>query len=659
MIVPMKRLSLMALQSDEEKLLEALQRIGSVEILNISETDLVSDKLDAAQDRIQRLNDSIEAVKPYAEKKSFLSPQKREASLGGIREDSVKAESVAEQIETLLRKKSSLNSEREKLISQIDDLRPWEELHAPMSSVHNTKRVTYIIGFCAQKDQPALESQDYLETQFLGTGTEIPTIVACKNEDAKVTQNFLKGIEWTDYMFPKSDDTPSQAIKKMENRIAEIEKEQAEIESDITKFSSELDLLENAADAAVIERDLYSAESGLAKTKTAFVLEGWVREDQVEQTEAAVKSVTEAYSFEIRDPEKDEIPPSVVKNNKIVTPFEEVQTLYSRPDPYGIDGTPYMTPFYILLFGLMLSDTGYGLLLMLGALAYIKIKKPTGMSGGISRVLAWGGLSTMVWGVFVGSFFGISRTPASGAIFDYVSAFFDKLGIFPVWLDPMTDSMEMLALCMGLGVLHLVSGYLINAAECFKKGDWQSAVFDQISWVLILLGLVIGFLPNIASMAGMTVNMPASVTGPAQICALVGAGLILIFKGRKSPKFFGKITGGLGELYNITGVLSDILSYARLFALGIATGVIGQVFNTLCAMLMQGKSLPMQILGGLLSIVLLILLHTFNLAINTLGAFVHCARLQYVEFYGKFYEAGGRAFQPLSYNTKHVQVTKQ
>ena len=119
MIVPMKRLSLMALQSDEEKLLEALQRIGSVEILNISETDLVSDKLDAAQDRIQRLNDSIEAVKPYAEKKSFLSPQKREASLGGIREDSVKAESVAEQIETLLRKKSSLNSEREKLISQI------------------------------------------------------------------------------------------------------------------------------------------------------------------------------------------------------------------------------------------------------------------------------------------------------------------------------------------------------------------------------------------------------------------------------------------------------------------------------------------------------------------------------------------------------------
>ena len=388
------------------------------------------------------------------------------------------------------------------------------------------------------------------------------------------------------------------------------------------------------------------------------MLEGWIREDAVEQTEAAIQSVTEAYSFETREPNEDEIPPSVVKNNKLVTPFEEVQTLYSRPDPYGIDGTPYMTPFYILLFGLMLSDTGYGILLLLGALAYIKIKKPTGMSGGISRVLAWGGLSTAVWGVFVGSFFGISRTPASGAIFDYVSAFFDKLGIFPVWLDPMTDSREMLALCMGLGILHMVSGYLINALECFKRGDWQSAIFDQISWVLIILGLVIGFLPMIAGMAGMTVELPKSVTQPAVICALVGAALILVFKGRTKPKIFGKITGGLGELYNITGVLSDILSYARLFALGIATGVIGQVFNTLCGMLMQGKSLGGQIAGGALAIILLILLHTFNLAINTLGAFVHCARLQYVEFYGKFYEAGGRAFQPLSYKTRHIQVTK-
>lgn len=658
MIVSMKRLTLVALKSEEEPILEALQKVGSVEVLHVSDTEAQDVRLDAALSRIQKLNDSIEAVKPFAEKKSFFTPQKREASLCEIRADSERAAAVTDEIEALLHKKASLLAERDKNESLRTDLLPWRSLTVPMDAVKGTKRVSYFVGFCAQKDQAALEKQTFLEVQFLEGGSSVPTIVACRSEDARVAQNFLKGIDWTDYTLPKRSETPAEAIEAIEKRLHEIDRALSETEQNITSYSEQLGLLENAADAVAIDRDRYEAASELKRTASAFVLEGWIREDAVEQTEAAIQSVTEAYSFETREPNEDEIPPSVVKNNKLVTPFEEVQTLYSRPDPYGIDGTPYMTPFYILLFGLMLSDTGYGILLLLGALAYIKIKKPTGMSGGISRVLAWGGLSTAVWGVFVGSFFGISRTPASGAIFDYVSAFFDKLGIFPVWLDPMTDSMEMLALCMGLGILHMVSGYLINALECFKRGDWQSAIFDQISWVLIILGLVIGFLPMIAGMAGMTVELPKSVTQPAVICALVGAALILVFKGRTKPKIFGKITGGLGELYNITGVLSDILSYARLFALGIATGVIGQVFNTLCGMLMQGKSLGGQIAGGALAIILLILLHTFNLAINTLGAFVHCARLQYVEFYGKFYEAGGRAFQPLSYKTRHIQVTK-
>ncbi len=658
MIVPMKRVTLAAMQADEERLLQSLQRAGTVEIISLSEEPLSDDQLEAISNRLQKIQDSMEAIRSFAPKKSFLSPQKREKALSDVQAESDQANAAADEIETLLHRKASLLSESEKIVAQKEDLLPWMELTVPMSSVKNTKRIHYFVGFCAQKDRQKLEEQDYLETQFFSDATDAPTIVACRETDARVTQNFLKGLEWTDYAFPKSNDTPSGAIRKLDLRLTEIQNELSQVEQQIVSHSEQLELLENVADLTAIDRDRIEAKRELLHTHTTFVLEGWVREDSVERTEQAIRDVTEAYSFEVRDPNEEEIPPSVVKNNKIVTPFEEVQTLYSRPDPYGIDGTPYMTPFYILLFGLMLSDTGYGILLALGALAYIKIKKPTGMSGGISRVLAWGGLSTAVWGVFVGSFFGISRTPASGAIFDYVSAFFDKIGIFPVWLDPMTDSMEMLALCMGLGILHMVAGYLINAMECFKRGDWKSAIFDQISWVLIILGLVIGFLPTIASMAGMTVELPTVVTQPAVICALVGAALILIFKGRNSPKFFGKITGGLGELYNITGVLSDILSYARLFALGIATGVIGQVFNTLCGMLMQGKSLPMQILGGLLSVILLILLHTFNLAINTLGAFVHCARLQYVEFYGKFYEAGGRAFQPLAYNTKHIQVTK-
>ncbi|MBR0081382.1 MAG: V-type ATP synthase subunit I [Clostridia bacterium] len=657
MIVPMKRLSLIALKADEERLLEALQRIGTVEIIDISE-DAGGARLEAAQNRMQRLSDSMEAIKPFAPKKSFFTPQKREVALSDIRADVDRAADVTDAVETLLHEKATLVAEREKKLQLRTDLLPWEPLNQPMSSIRNTKRVCYFIGFCAQKDRQKLAEQEFLETEFLEDSANSPAIVACSAADFRVAQNFIKSIEWTDYAFPKSDRTPSEEIRLLNKRVEEIDRAIEDIDKQIVSHGEQLELLENAADATAIEMDRSEATCGLKHTNSAFLLEGWVREDRVEVTEDTIKGVTDAYSFEVRDPNEDEIPPSVVRNNKVVAPFEEVQTLYSRPDPYGIDGTPYMTPFYILLFGLMLSDTGYGILLALGALAYIKIKKPTGMSGGISRVLAWGGLSTAIWGIFVGSFFGISRTPASGAIFDVISAFFDRLGIFPVWLDPMTDSMQMLALCMGLGILHMVSGYLINAIDCFRRGDWKTAIFDELSWVMIILGLVIGFLPTIAGMAGMEANLPETVTKPAVYVALFGVLLIVLFKGRNAPKFFGKITGGLGELYNITGVLSDVLSYARLFALGIATGVIGQVFNTLCGMLMQGKSLPMQILGGIVSIILLILLHTFNLAINTLGAFVHCARLQYVEFYGRFYQAGGRAFRPLAYNTKHIQVTK-
>jgi V/A-type H+-transporting ATPase subunit I len=243
-------------------------------------------------------------------------------------------------------------------------------------------------------------------------------------------------------------------------------------------------------------------------------------------------------------------------------------------------------------------------------------------------------------------------------VFEVIAGFFDKLGIFPAWIDPMQNSMAMLGLCFGLGILHIVAGYIVGAIDKFGKGDWKGAIFDQISWVLITLGLVVGGFPMIAGMAGLTVELPKTVTMPALIAAGVGALMVVLFKGREKRNPLKRLMSGLGGLYDVTSVLADILSYARLFALGIATGVIGQVFNMLCDMLGSSSSTAMQIIGGIGSVILLVLLHTFNVAINALGAFVHCARLQYVEFYGKFYESGGKEFRPLSYNTKHVQVTK-
>ena len=658
MIVAMKRLSLVALKSDQDRILKALQECGTVQILKIADGDAADPEADAINARIQRLSESIGAVKPYAKKPGFLTPQKREMTLDAIRGDVPKAESAAGEIEELLHTLTRLSAEREKAISTKAALEPWIRLPIPMSSVRNTPRVHYFIGLCASKDQPRIDEQEFLEAEYYNETTTVPTILACQEENTRIVQNFLKTIDWQDYVFPKMEGTPGQAIEALDARIAEIDDEAERTQQALEQHGDAIEVLQNAYDAETIDADRLSARSDLVYTASTFVLEGWMREDEVEKTEQSIRSVTDAYSFAYRDPEEGEEPPSVVKNNKFVTPFEEVQTLYSRPAYGTLDGTPYMTPFYILLFGLMLSDTGYGLLLMLGSVIYLKFKKPTGMSKGIAKVLFWGGISTVVWGVLTGSFFGITRTPSSGGVFDVIAGFFDRIGIFPAWIDPMQDSMLMLGLCFGLGVLHIVAGYLVGAIDRFGRGDWKGAIFDQISWVLITLGLVIGFLPAITGMAGKPLELPDLVTKIALGAAALGALFVVLFKGREKRNPLKRLTSGLGGLYDVTGVLSDILSYARLFALGIATGVIGQVFNMLSNMLTGASNPVMKVVGSIGCIVLVILLHTFNVAINALGAFVHCARLQYVEFYGKFYDSGGKEFTPLSYQTKHVQVSE-
>ena len=300
MIVPMKRLSLAAMQADEERLLEALQKIGTVEIIGILEDPTEAERSENALSRLQKLNDSMEAIKPFAPKKSFFTPQKREISLAEIRHETERAATVADSIESLLHEKSALSGEREKLLAQKEDLLPWINLNAPMDSIRNTKRVSYFVGFCAQKDLGKLDEQEFLEAQFVSDGTDLATIIACRSEDSRVAQNFLKSIEWTDYAFPKSSDTPCDAIRKIDERLAQIQTEVEKIENNVMVYSEQLELLENAADLTVIDLDRMEAKHELTHTNTAFLLEGWVREDCVEQTEDAVRSVTQAYSFEVR-----------------------------------------------------------------------------------------------------------------------------------------------------------------------------------------------------------------------------------------------------------------------------------------------------------------------------------------------------------------------
>ncbi len=637
----MKRITLVAHKADEAAILKALQATQSVEILQKGETGANISALERAEARVQKLKDALVTLRPFGEKRGFFAsmPEMRAEELADLLPEAV---SYSDQVATIARELTATKSEIDKNETTIDSLRPWEQFPADMQNFSSARTVKYFTGMIAAQDVEKLEAiEQTAEYQFFNEGAFRACVVACPINEAKAVGNVLKSLNWTDVVFPKLSGTPAEAMQELYERNRALTAKKVDLENALAEEAgNRIRLVEGAYDAAVIERDRAAAAADLVRTSATFELEGWVPSDKLNAVEQAIRSITDAFYLDVRDPEEDETPPSYVEHNKLATPFEQVTNLYSRPDPKGIDATPYMAPFYVLLFGLMLSDTGYGIVLAILTAVFIKIKKPTGMSGGFARVLFWGGISTIVWGVLVGTFFGMD--------FDVL---FGTKNMFPIFVDPMENPIGMLILCFGLGVLHILFGVILKMKVAFSNGDWQTAIFDSLSWILIVLGLIVYSVPSAVP------GLPKVIGTVGLAAAGLGAAMILLFKGRDKKNPFARTISGLGELYQVTGYLSDILSYARLFALGIATGVIASVFNELCKMLMGSPILVLRILGIAVACVLLVALHGFNIAINTLGAFVHCARLQYVEFYGKFYEMGGRAFRPLGYQTKNVRIS--
>ena len=648
----MKRLTLVGIRQEETDILRALQKAGAVELISVTDDDDGGDaarRLDEAAERISRFSESLSAIKPYAKKPGFLAPT-REEKLEKMQQDVGEAETASEHIRAILEEMKQIEGRIEKDRSTLSALIPWSDMDQDMSSVVSTKYTQYFTGLVDPAAEAALSEQEAISAEFYGEPGNRAAILACLKEDARLVAGYLKTINWTDVVFPRMKGTPREAMLALEQDMTAGEKRLAELQTELESCGVSAAVLENAADALLIERDNLAADTQVEKDTSVFRLEGWVRSDEVDKVEKAIRSVTEDYYTEYRDPTEDETPPTVLKNDSFNTPFESLITLYSLPDARGIDATPYMTPFYIFLFGIMLSDTGYGLVLSLGAWLFLKLKKPTGGLRGLAMVLFWGGISTMIWGVLVGTFFGLD--------FDVIFGTTDK---FPLLIDPTGNPVGMLLFCLLLGVIHLICGHLIKMKMCFGDKDWQGAVFDNLSWVFALLGMVLAALPMASTFfdppfeLGWYYALHLNTVGLGLI--LAGAAMVLLFKGRDKKNPISRLASGLGGLYGATSYLSDILSYARLLALGIATGYLAMVFNTLCSMLMGGSGV-MKFVGFIIAVVLLIALHLFSIAINTLGTFVHCARLQYVEFFGKFYEEGGRAFKPLQYKTKHVQISK-
>ena len=340
-------------------------------------------------------------------------------------------------------------------------------------------------------------------------------------------------------------------------------------------------------------------------------------------------------ALETADPAPEEYPevPVKLKNNAITRSMNTITEMYSLPAYDGVDANPLMAPFFIVIFGLMMADMAYGLLIVLGTGVYLKKARPKNPY--FMEMFFWCGISTFIVGALTGGFFG-----------DFIPQLLGLMGItftMPALFSPMNDTLAIMVGSVALGFVQILTGMAVSVCHKTKKGCFLDALFDEITWWIILAGLVVW-------LCGSMLAVLPPVFGTVGLGMLIAGGLMLALGGTRKAKGFGKFTSLVGIVYNgVTGFFSDALSYVRIMALMLSGSVIASVFNTLGA---TTGIVPVFIVISLLG-------NLLNFALCVLGAYVHDLRLQCLEFFGRFYEEGGKPYQPLSVNTKYVDIIKE
>lgn len=616
MIVRMKKARLVVLKEERDALLRSLQRYGVfMPIQEESHGPILDDPF------LQRADKTIRLMKSYTPKGHKMEADATYEELSTVQPERIL---LLEEIEAIDNELNRLENEILSLNEEVNYLNPWKDLDIPLGDIKPTKYTKTVVGMIEARfeDQIQLITDRYsCEFQmYEKTNGMLPVVFIFYFEDSNDALEALRNISFVEIELPQEDGLVKDILEQIQQKKAQKEEAILHLETKLSDLSKEIKELALLNDSILTKNELEKVKP--QETVHTILLEGWVRKDQLDLLKQAIESVTLVYDLEITKPDKDEIPPTYTKNNAFIEPFEAITDMFSKPNHAEMDPNPVMGPWYWIIFGLMMGDAGYGLLMFILFFVMIKKTKPVGGALKLFKILMYSSITTVIWGILLGSYFGATWNP--------------------ILLEPMKQPVEMLILSLILGMCHIITGIIFKAVGAIRQGRILDAIFDQFSWVFVLVGIGLLFLPATAEIG--------------KYLALGGAGIILLTAGRKKKGIFGKITGGLGSLYGITGYMSDIFSYSRILALGLATAVIGMVMNMLAGMLQSS------IIGFVFSLAVYAVGHIFNIAMGLLSAYVHDSRLQYIEFFGKFYEGGGYAFNPLALKhqyIKRVQDTKQ
>ena len=634
----MKHLRLLGMESEREALLKAMQDMECVEISSIdgSEEALKSgfakpdDKaLMSAQEASRAYRTALASLDRFAPEKKGMFRKRQGVSRAAFfsAESEENARTAAETINKDTRRLGEIESERTKNEALRATLAPWLTVDAPLGGADGALAVFFgTAGLNVTDDalKALADSLDGLLTwqQASSDRSLRYLLVMCHGSVKERALSALRDLGFSTVSFRGMTGTAKENDKALAENLATLEKERQEIEQRIAGLGGKREALLEASDRAAIALRREEAKSRLVGTDKVFLLEGWLPADRCAEIEKTLKPFTCA--IETREPTEDEYPqvPVQLKNNKLTQPLNMVTEMYSLPAYGTLDPNPLMAPFFILFYGIMMADMGYGLLMMIASVIISKKYRPKGTSGELFSLLGLCGISTFIMGALTGGFFGDFLTQlvaivSPGTVF-----------VLPKLFDPLDDLTMILIGSMALGMVQIVTGMAISLIEKCKRKKFLDAFFEEITWWIVFIGIAL-----------LALGKGAAVLYVG--CALVLLGPIVQGKG------WGKLTGVFGSLYNhVTGYFGDILSYTRLMALMLAGSVIAQVFNMLAAM-------P----GNVIAFIIISMLgNAMNFGLNLLGCYVHDLRLQCLEFFNKFYVDGGKPFRPMTLDTEYVDL---
>lgn len=648
MIEKMEKLYIYTLRNQTSDIMEEVMRSGAVQLertqsmmskaaaeaLSPGENPDISD----IEELLAHIQESMKAIRPFSSKRGFFA-KRQEVSYETLTDDQILTETlkVCSEIETAVKEINNINRLIRNAEFRKASYLPWKTMQlAAEDMVTETCRIScYILHEPRTIEDVRTAAAEkniamYAEEVHYEKENHYIAVLFYK-KDGKKVKEAISDLGAREFPLGSMNGTFSKNISLCDSEICRLKSELESQEKSLEHMSCRMDELQLASDAVKVKIQALSGHEDFMHTDKVDIVSGWIPSESREKLSDRLRRF-DCYC-EFVEPDEDEDFPVKLKNSRIVEPFGAVTEMYSLPNPHSIDTNWAVGLFFFIFFGMMLSDAGYGLILTIGGLLGARYLDAGEGLKRIMRMIGISGISTMFWGVLYGSWFG-------DAVPIVAETFFGRSIEIPMLIDPLNEPMKVLIISCVFGIVHLFAGMGIRAYIMIKRRDVPGAVFDVGLWYVFLIGLPLLLVPGTLGTVGKVMSVAGAV------------GLVLT-QGRHKPTLTGKITSGVMSLYNVTSYFSDVLSYSRILALGLATGVIASVVNILASM--AGNS----IIGIILFIVVFVFGHLLNLAINALGAYVHSARLQYVEFFGKYYEGGGVKFNPLKIETKYVKVTEE